>query len=133
MKGAFKAPDGPPPALTHHLLAGVYFNIGKKAQAIPQLEKLLLRSDAQPADRERAHHMLDTFVREPLVKLFQKAWEEHDALFEEGSGPGLAPLRPGGSGAQASQRGGQGGPQEKGSIGSSAWLRWNRETGRRTG
>ena len=101
-------------ALTHHLLAGVYFNIGKKAQATPQLEKLLLRSDAQPADRELAHHMLDTFVREPLVKLSEKAWEEHDTLFEEGSGFVSAPLHPGGSGAQASQRGGQGGPQEKG-------------------
>src|SRR4051794_41071076 len=85
-EGAFKAPDGPPPARTHHLLAGVYFNIGKKAQAVPQLEKLLLRSDAEPADRERAHQMLDTFVREPLATLSQEAWEEHDALFEEGSG-----------------------------------------------
>ena len=85
-EGALKAKDGPPPAAVHHLLAGDYFNLGKKDKAIAELEKLLLRPDAQPADRERAHDLLDKFVREPLAALSEKAWEDHDELFKEGSG-----------------------------------------------
>jgi tetratricopeptide (TPR) repeat protein len=85
-EAAFKAPGGPPPAQAHYLLAGDYYTLGQRDKAIAQLEKLLLRSDAQPADRERAHHMLDSFVRDPPVALSEKAWAEHDAAFKEGSG-----------------------------------------------
>ena len=85
-EGAFQAKDGPPPALVHHLLAGDYFNLDQVDKAIAELEKLLLRSDARPADRERAHDMLDTFVRAPRAPLSEKAWAEHDASFKEGSG-----------------------------------------------
>jgi len=83
---AFKAPGGPPIAQAHYLLAGDYYELGKRDKAIAQLEKLLLRSDAQPADRERAHHMLDSFVRDPPVALSVKAWAEHDQAFKKGSG-----------------------------------------------
>lgn len=84
-EAALRAPDGPPPAELHRLLAGNYYNLEHHGKAVAQLERLLLRSDATPADRKQAHEMLDIFVREPAPTITAEESAAHDEAFRKAS------------------------------------------------
>lgn len=84
-EAAFRAPDGPPPAELHRMLAGNYYHLGHHGKAVAQLERLLLRDDAAASDREQAHEMLDVFVREPAPATTAEESAAHDAAFRKAS------------------------------------------------
>jgi tetratricopeptide (TPR) repeat protein len=76
---------GGAPAVVHVLLAGNYDELGERAKAIPHLAELLRRRDVTPADRKKAHEMLDVFVRDPSPSLSPEDASRQETDFRTGS------------------------------------------------